>query len=273
VPTIGAGNSAVVSAASAVTAPVLRDDPRERVARLTLNRPERRNAINPQLRAALRDGIADALVDPDVRAIVIAGAGGTFCAGGDLASGGSGRDPAAARARMTENHRLVRMLWHAEKPLVAAVEGWAVGAGAGLALLCDTIVAARSARFAFSFLRVGLVPDYGLALTLPRRIGHFRAADLLLRAGEVSGGDGALIGLVDVAVDDETVGEAALDRASLLARQPPMAFALAKRMLAASASSLDATLDAEASSQALCFLGPEHEEGRRAFLEKRAPSF
>lgn len=262
-----------MSTAGAVQATVLRDDPRYRVARLTLNRPERRNAINPELRGALRDGLANALVDPSVRAIVIAGAGGTFCAGGDLTSAASGNDPDAARARMTENHRLVRLLWHAEKPVVAAVQGWAVGAGAGLALLCDTIVAGRSARFAFSFLRVGLVPDYGLSLTLPRRIGHTRAADLLLGAGQIEAGDGAQIGLVDVAVEDEAVEAAALDRASRLAQQPPMAYALAKRMLLASPASLDATLDAEAASQALCFLGAEHDEGKRAFLEKRAPSF
>jgi 2-(1,2-epoxy-1,2-dihydrophenyl)acetyl-CoA isomerase len=262
-----------MSTGSAVEALILRDDPRDRVARLTLNRPERRNAINPQLRAALREGLADVLADPGVRAIVIAGAGGSFCAGGDLASATSGSDAASARARMTENHRLVRLLWHAEKPLVAAVEGWAVGAGAGLALLCDTIVAGRSACFAFSFLRVGLVPDYGLSLTLPRRIGHSRAADLLLSAGQVNGEDGAQIGLVDVAVEDDAVQEAALDRAILLAQQPPMAFALAKRMLVASASTVDATLDAEAASQALCFLGAEHDEGKRAFLEKRAPTF
>jgi 2-(1,2-epoxy-1,2-dihydrophenyl)acetyl-CoA isomerase len=174
---------------------------------------------------------------------------------------------------MTENHRLVRLLWQAEKPLVAAVEGFAVGAGAGLALLCDSIVAGRSACFAFSFLRVGLVPDYALSLTLPRRIGPSRAADLLLRAGQVTAVGGAQIGLVDVVVEDDSLQEAALDRASLLAQQPPMAFALAKRMLVASATTIDATLDAESASQALCFLGPEHEEGKRAFLEKREPSF
>ena len=262
-----------MSTVPGVDEPVLRDYPRDRVARLTLNRPERRNAINPPLRSALRDGIAAMLDDPGVRAIVLTGAGGTFCAGGDLAGAAPDGDPAAARARMVENHRLVRLLWQAEKPLVAAVEGWAVGAGAGLALLCDAIVAGRSACFAFSFLRVGLVPDYALSLTLPRRIGHSRAADLLLRAGKVSTGDGVELGLVDVAADDDAVQEAALDRASLLAAQPPMAFALAKRMLVASTTTIDATLDAEAGSQALCFLGAEHDEGKRAVLEKRAPRF
>ena len=251
---------------------VRRDDPRDRVARLTLNRPERRNAINPQMRAELRDAIETALAEPAVRAIVITGAGGTFCAGGDLASAAPSSDPVVARARMTENHRLVRLLWQAEKPVVAAVEGWAVGAGAGLALLCDSVIAGRSARFAFSFLRVGLVPDYALSVTLPRRIGHTRAADLLLRAREVSAADGALIGLVDVAVDDDQVQEAALERASGFAQQPPAALALAKRMLV-TPTALDAALDAEANSQALCFVGAEHDEGKRAFLEKRAPAF
>jgi 2-(1,2-epoxy-1,2-dihydrophenyl)acetyl-CoA isomerase len=258
---------------TAVDGPVLRDEPREAVARLTLNRPARRNAIDPPLRSALLDHVAAALADPGVRAIVITGAGGTFCAGGDLASAATSSDPGAARARMTENHRLVRLFWHSEKPLVAAMEGWAVGAGAGLALLCDTIVAGESARFGFGFLRVGLVPDYALSHTLPRRIGHARAADLLLRAGEMSAADGAEIGLVDVAVMDDVVQEVALDRASLLAQQPPTAFALAKRMLLASSTTIDGALEAEAASQALCFLGPEHDEGKRAFLEKRQPRF
>jgi 2-(1,2-epoxy-1,2-dihydrophenyl)acetyl-CoA isomerase len=258
---------------TAASATVVRDDPRDRVARLTLNRPERRNAINPELRSALRASLAAALEDPSVRAIVITGAGGSFCAGGDLGSAAPDAEPGAARARMAENHRLVRLLWQAQKPLVAAVEGWAVGAGAALALLCDTVVCGRSARFAFSFFRVGLVPDYGLSFTLPRRVGYTRANDLVLYARTLSGADGATIGLVDVAVEDDTVQEAALDRASLLAQQPPTAFALAKRMLTSLSPTLDSALDAEAASQALCFLGPEHEEGKRAFLDKREPRF
>lgn len=252
---------------------LLRDEPRDSVARLTLNRPERRNAINPPLRSALLDSLAAALSDPGVCAIVITGAKGTFCAGGDLASAETRNDPGTARARMTENHRLVRLFWHAEKPLIAAVEGSAIGAGAGLALLCDSIVAGESARFGFSFLRVGLVPDYALSFTLPRRIGHARAADLLLRAASVSGADGAKIGLADIAVDDDSVQDAALDRASLLAQQPPTTFALAKRMLLASPMTIDRALDTEAAYQALCFLGPEHDEGKKAFLEKRQPRF
>ena len=268
-----ADHTRTMTTATSSTAVVLRDTPAPHVARLTLNRPERRNAINPELRRDLRAELAAALEDPAVRSILITGAGATFCAGGDLNSAAENSDPAVARARMTENHRLVRLLWGASKPLVAAVQGWAVGAGAGIALLCDTIVAGQSASFAFSFLRVGLVPDYGLSFTLPRRVGNARARELLLYARATGGADAAAIGLVDACVDDEAVQDAALERALDLARQPPNAVSLTKRMLNTLSPSLESALDAEASSQALAFLGPEHEEGKRAFAERRDPVF
>ncbi len=251
---------------------VLVDRPGPRVARLSLNRPDRRNAIDRDLRHALHDAFGAVLADAEVRAVVVTGAGGAFSAGGDVASM-TGLDPVSGRARMSDGHRLVRLVANAEKPIVAAVEGWAVGGGAGLALLCDTIVAGRSARFGFPFFKVGLVPDYALATTLERRVGAGRARPWLLYARNVSSEEALAAGLVDERVEDGDVQRVALERATELAAQPPHAMALAKRLLAHPPAPLEATLEQELLSQTLCFLSSEAAEGRAAFLEKRSPQF
>ena len=144
------------------------DRPAEGIARIGLNRPEKRNALDPELRLALIDGIEAVLEDSSVRAVILAGNGGHFCAGGDIASM-EGLDAAAGRARMKSNHRMVRLIADAEKPVVAAIEGYAVGAGAGIALLADTVVIAETGAIGFPFFKVGLIPDYAILHTLPRR--------------------------------------------------------------------------------------------------------
>jgi 2-(1,2-epoxy-1,2-dihydrophenyl)acetyl-CoA isomerase len=250
---------------------VVRDDPTPSVARLTLNRPERRNAISDELREALIAQLDAVFADDDIRAVVLTGAGRAFCSGGDI-SLAPVADPAAGRRRMQGHHEVVRQLSEAEKPLVAAVSGWAIGAGAGIALLCDSIVAGRSARLSFPFLRVGVVPDYGLAATLPARIGSGRARDLLLYGRTVDAATALEIGLVDEVVEDERVDQAALARAAELAGLPAHALALAKRLLS-QVGSLEATLEFELMAQSLSYLTPERAEGRAAFLEKRKPSF
>jgi 2-(1,2-epoxy-1,2-dihydrophenyl)acetyl-CoA isomerase len=148
-----------------------------------------------------------------------------------------------------------------------------MGAGAGLALLCDTIVAGRSSRFGFPFFRVGLVPDYALASTLERRVGAGRARQWLLYARTVASDEALAAGLVDDRVEDGAVQEVALQRARELAAQPPQAMALAKRMLAHMPMPLELALEMELMAQSLCFVSGETAEGRAAFLEKRAPRF
>jgi 2-(1,2-epoxy-1,2-dihydrophenyl)acetyl-CoA isomerase len=253
-------------------APVTTDRPDPRIARLTLRRPERRNAIDKELRHALLEALGAALEDPEVRALVLTGSGGVFCSGGDVSTM-SGLDVTTGRARMSDGHRVVRLLASAQKPIVAAVEGWAMGAGAGLACLCDTIVAGRSAKFGFPFFRVGLVPDYALTSTLERRVGAGRARQWLLYARTVAAEEAHAAGLVDDLVEDENVAAFALDRARSLAAQPPHAMALTRRMLAATPMPLELALEMEVQAQTLCFLSPESTEGRTAFLEKRSPRF
>jgi len=207
-----------------------------------------------------------------VRAIVITGAGGHFCAGGDIDSM-DGLTPKTGRARMKDGQRLVRLLYECEKPVVAAVEGFAVGAGAGLALLADSIVVAEGATIGFPFFRVGLVPDYALLHTLPRRVGGAKARDLLLFARMVVAADAVAMGLADhLAPKGEAVARAT-ELARELGAMPPHAFGLAKRQLALAPLSFEAALEAEAMAQSLSFLSEESAEGRAAFREKRAPKF
>ena len=251
---------------------ILTDRPADGVLRLAMNRPDKRNALSMDMREALREAFESAADDESVRAIVLTGSPGVFCAGGDIAAMG-GHTVRSGRDRMLANHRVVRAIHRIEKPVVAAVEGYAYGAGAGLALLCDTIVAGSGAEFGFPFFKLGLVPDYGILWTLPRRIGDGRARRLIYLAQPVKAAEGARIGLVDVEVPDAEVQAAAVREAAALAAQPAMAFRIAKRFLNDPPASLEAALDAELQAQTQCFLSAEHQEGVAAFREKRKPVF
>ena len=242
------------------------------IARIAVNRPDKRNAIDPAARAALIEAFAAALGDDKVAAIVIGSTEGNFCAGGDIDSM-TGLDVGSARKRMKDNHRLVRLVAEAEKPVVAAVEGFAVGAGAGLALLADTIVLAEGGAIGFPFFRVGLTPDYGILFTLARRTGPARARQILLYAKMLKGRDALEAGLADELVADGGAEARAVELAAELAAQPPHAFALTKRHLAMQPQTLEAALEMEAMAQSLSFVGPELAEGRAAFAEKRKPKF
>lgn len=257
---------------SAAAGPIVVDRPAPRIVRIALNRPERRNALDPELRERFHDAIAEALADASARALVITGQGGSFSAGGDLSTL-SGIDAKAARARLHAGHALVRRLIHAEKPIVAAVEGYAMGAGAGVALCADTIVVGKGATIGFPFLKVGLMSDYGVAYSLACRIGIARARDALLYARNFRGEEAVAIGLADVLVEDSEVQSTALERATALAEMPPSALGLMKRQFALLPAGLDAALELEALGQPGCLVGEEFREGVAAFREKRRPKF
>ncbi len=248
------------------------ETPAPGIACIAIKRPDKRNAIDPEVRRGLIDALTDALADDKVHAVVLGSIGGHFCAGGDIDSMAE-LDVAAARARMKDGHRLVRLLAEAEKPVVAGVEGFAVGAGAGLALLADTIVLAETGTIGFPFFRVGLTPDYGILYTLPRRVGAARARRILFHAGMFRGSEAMDAGLADEVVPDGKAEERALALAQSLAAMPPHAFALVKRHLAMAPLSLESTLEMEAMAQSLAFNGPEFAEGRAAFADKRKPNF
>ena len=248
------------------------DRPAEEIARIGLNRPEKRNALDPELRLALIDGIEAVLEDSSVRAVILAGNGGHFCAGGDIASM-EGLDAAAGRARMKSNHRMVRLIADAEKPVVAAIEGYAVGAGAGIALLADTVVLAETGAIGFPFFKVGLIPDYAILHTLPRRVGAARARQILLYARMLRGAEAVEAGLADELAPEGGAEAVALERARELAAMPALAFALAKQQIGLAPASLETALEMEALGQASNFTTADFAEGRAAFREKRAPDF
>lgn len=242
------------------------------IARIAINRPDKRNALNDEVRNTLIAELPALIGDDAVHAIVFTGEGGHFCAGGDIASM-NGLGPKGARARMKANHRIVRMIAECEKPFVTAIEGFAVGAGAGLAMLGDTAVIAKGGTVGFPFFKVGLIPDYGILHTLPRRAGGAKARQILLYARMVKAADAVAMGLADELVPEGKAEEVAVERALALAAMPPFAFAVAKRQLGLWPESLDAALEMEALAQAGCFGADEFAEGYSAFMEKRSPQF
>jgi 2-(1,2-epoxy-1,2-dihydrophenyl)acetyl-CoA isomerase len=248
------------------------DLPEDRVARLTLDRPERLNALSAEMRDAMLDAVQEALADPDIRAIVITGSARNFCAGGDISTM-KDLDAEGGRTRLQAHHRLVRLLAYAEKPLIAAVEGYAMGGGAGLALLCDTIVAGAGAKVGFPFFRVGLVPDYGITYSLPRRVGEGRARRILLNAETLTADEALSLGLCEEVVPDDMVQARATELAAEMAQHPVAAVSMTKKLLMGDPGAFETMLEKEALSQGVCMSTDDHKEGATAFREKREPNF
>ena len=236
---------------------------------LTLNAPERRNALALKMREAMIAALQRIAEDRSVRAVVVTGAGGHFCAGGDI-SGMDVKDLGAGLERFRVSHRLVRALIEMDRPVVAAVDGWAAGAGVGLALCCDTIVAAEDSHFVTPFGRIGLVGDFALLHTLPRRIGEGLARQMLLSGDAIDAATAERWGLVDHLVPPGKVLEKALERAARLAQSAPLATALTKAKFAEGLADL---LEWERTVQSALFATADHQEGKAAFLGKRAPAF
>ncbi|MBU0724036.1 MAG: enoyl-CoA hydratase/isomerase family protein [Alphaproteobacteria bacterium] len=239
------------------------------VAILTLDNPARRNALSVEMRHRMIEALRRLEADPAIRALVLTGSGGHFSAGGDIV----GQDTvtlADGRERFRITHEMVRLMVGGGKPIIAAVEGWAAGAGLSLALLCDTVVAGDTAKFTAPFGKIGLVADLGLLHTLPERIGQGRARQMLLYGEPVAAAEALSIGLVDRVVPAGTVLEAALERARLLGEAAPLPVAITRRYLS---RGLEEALDWERDMQAALMTTEDHREGRLAFLEKRAPRF
>ncbi len=251
---------------------VIVDTPAPGVRRLAMNRADKRNALSAELREALLDALRAASGDADVRSIILTGVAGHFCAGGDLASL-TDITPAAGRQRIQRGHEVVRLMLTCETPIVCAVEGYAMGAGAGLAMAADTVVVDTKSVIGFPFLKVGLGPDFGVSYLLPRRVGPAKARQLLLRAQDTRGADLITAGLADELAADGDVQALAVLIASHYAALPRLALALSKRQLGAFPQSFKAAAEFEAGSQALCFAGEEFREGVSAFREKRPPRF
>ena len=265
------------STADGSAQPVLLQSLDSGVMTLTLNRPERHNAFNLAMHEALAAAIRRAATNDECRAVLLTGAGKGFCAGQDLSERAIAPDGGRPDLGLSIEQRynpLIRALRALPKPVVCAVNGWAAGAGANLALACDIVLAAKSARFLQAFARIGLVPDTGGTWFLPRLVGEARARALMLLAEPIGAVEAEAWGMIHRAIDDaELMGEAR-ELAERLAAGPVRAYGLIKRALAASpVNSLDAQLDLERDLQRVAGAGDEYVEGVRAFLEKRPPTF
>ena len=242
------------------------------VSLLTLNRPDALNALNAQLRHELLAGINAARKDDATRAVVITGAGRGFCAGADLRGGSGERE--FRRVLSAEYNPLIQAIRELPKPVVAAVNGVAAGAGVSLALAADLVIAADDARFVPAFNRIGLVPDSGLARVLVRALGRHRAMEILLGERQLGADEARDLGLVAAVVPPAKLDEAARELAQRLATGPTRAIGLTKRLInAAEDSSLADALGAEAALQDLAGRSEDHAEGVAAFGEKREPRF
>lgn len=251
---------------------VLLDRPAPHVARLLINRPDKRNAIDLAVRQALIDAIDALCEQADVRALVFGGAGGVFSAGGDLPSM-VGLNEQGARERLQHIHGLCRAVAALPIPVVSAIEGFGAGAAIGLALLGDHIVVGEGTKILFPFLKLGLVPDWGQMLTLPRRVGAATARRIFTAGTVVTGAEAARIGLADELMPDAEVMPAALRQAVAWSRLPRGAFARMKDRLNNVSTSFAEELAREEADQVACLTGPEFVEGFAAFRDKREADF
>ena len=267
----------MTAASQASSEPVLLERLESGVLTLTLNRPHRLNAFNVAMLESLAAAMARAAATGECRAVLLTGAGTAFCSGQDLSErtiAPDGGRPDLGGSIDKRYNPLIRSLRALPKPVVCAVNGWAAGAGANVALACDIVLAAKSAKFLQAFARLALVPDSGGTWFLPRLVGDARARALMMFAEPISAKDAEAWGMIHRAVDDaELMGEARVT-AERLASGPTRAFGLIKRALAASPdNSLDAQLDLERDLQREAGAGDEYVEGVRAFLEKRPANF
>ncbi len=242
------------------------------VVTLTLNRPERKNAMN----AAMFDELLAVFRDVDAstsdRVLVITGAGDAFCSGADLGDRGSDTRPALARLHWVADIALA--LHRIPKPVIAKVNGVAVGAGMNLALGCDLIIASDTARFSEIFARRGLSIDFGGSWLLPRLIGMHRAKELAFLADIISAKEAAELGLVNRVLPASQLDAFVADWADRLAAGPPLALSMTKRLLTNSfTTTMDEALEAEGLAQSVNTATEDTAEAIRAFLEKREPRF
>ena len=243
---------------------------------ITLNRPQRLNAVNPRLADELPRAVDDAATDDTVRVVVITGAGRGFCSGLDLSE-----PPRLPEGDL--HQRLDPLAWvgkwvlacvRCEKPLIAAINGSAAGAGFGLALAADIRLIAREARVTAGYVRRGLSPDAGVSYTLPRLIGLARASEIMITGRDLDADEAQRIGLVASVFDDATFTSDVIGYAERLAAGPPIAYALTKRLLWTTFDvSLEDHLSRELTSIKTCFASQDVAEAIRAFQEKRAPAF
>jgi len=242
----------------------------QRVMTLTLNRPEKQNALNLAIYDGLTEALNQAEQDPQIRAVCIRGEGKSFCSGNDIGDFLSSGQAGLERSVVPFLHRIADF----PKPLVAAVQGNAVGIGTTLLLHCDLVYADSSARFKLPFVDLGLVPEAGSSLLLPQLLGDRQAAELLLLCEGFGPKQALEMGLINRQVGEDELQRFAFAQALKLAAKPPAALAQAKALIRRrNAEALRQTIDIEAQAFARQLTSPEAMEALTAFKERRAPDF
>ena len=250
---------------------------KDRIATLTLNRPERLNALGGTLRDDLYDAIMRSADDPEVGVLVITGAGRGFCSGGDVKSmnereQGQSEAPPPSERFAPLRDRIILAMRDCQKPVIAAVNGAAAGAGMNLALACDMRIASTAARFSQAFVRRGLHPDWGGTYFLPRMVGIAKACELIFTGDAVDAAEALKLGIVNAVVAPDALMAETTKLARRIAAGPPVAIQLAKRSIHHNQDvDLRAALEFETFAQSICRDTDDAREGIRAIVEKRTP--
>jgi enoyl-CoA hydratase/carnithine racemase len=249
---------------------------KDRIAFITLNRPEAKNAFSPEMINLWREYLEASKVDDSVRVIIVSGQGDTFCSGGDIRDMAKGKLKSWDMKRFLWEgvHRIVLTLEDLDKPVIAAINGAAMGAGLDMALMCDLRVASEKAKLAESYITMGLVAGDGGAYFLPRITGMPKALELLLTGDVISAEEALKMGIVNQVVPHERLMEETIKLAKKITEKPPLAVRMMKRAVyQGQTSSLRTHLDYISSQLALLSETEDHGEAAKAFLEKRKPDF
>ena len=244
------------------------------IGKTTLNRPEKYNSFVREMALALQNILNDCANDDSIRCILITGSGKAFCAGQDLKEATDPEGPEIEQIVREHYNPIIRKIREIEKPVIAAVNGIAAGAGANVALACDIVVAGKSANFIQAFSKIGLIPDSGGTYFLPRLIGLPRATALMMTGESISAEKAEKMGMIYAVYEDAEFESKSLQLAKSISEMPTKGLGYTKRLLTHSLNnSLDEQLDLEAETQALSAKSEDHKEGVQAFLEKRPPVF
>lgn len=254
--------------------PVVLVEKRDKVWSIRMNHPSSMNSLEKRLRTQLKQNLMDFREDGDSRVAVLTGCGKVFSSGGSLEELGGGMSAVAGVQYMKDVSEIILLITSIEKPIIASVNGAAIGAGFNIALACDIIIASSNAKFSQAFAKVGLIPDLGGLYFLPRVVGMHKAKELIYSARMLSADEALEMGLVNTLVPDVNLEAHTWDYASTLAQGPIRSFELCKSILSRSWElSLSDVLQYEALTQSICMQSNDHKEGIQSFYEKREPDF
>ena len=262
---------------------ILEKDPVEHIARLTINRPDRRNALHDDATDEMGQAIDDVAADDDIRVLVLTGAGDAFCAGGDLNALQGGSDPGMWVSENTDDirrsfrlaQRMILGIQRMEKPVIAMINGVAVGAGFDLACACDIRIASEKARFMVAYVRIGLFPGFGGTWLYPRALGSMgKAAELMFTGDFMEADEGYRLGFLNRLVNEDDLESTTMEIARKIAAGPPIAIRLSKLMLYKGLEfDLETALKMAAAAETITLASYDHIEGTRAIRESRKPLY